>query len=1089
MKSFLILILLFTVMAITSFKPNDEGPDRKTLESSNIKYSDNPPGFVDSKYMDVNAISAIYKTNASFNRVNIDQPAFEWPKGSGNHARYINGIWLGCVSGEDTLMAVADYSYDYSSGYIDDSGNVQADSTYRIYKITKNEINSYDYLHWPGNQGAYLTPEGKPYVIGDQEMFYVYTDYPHVSNNASERNLNVQILQTNWAYNPYELSSEYPANPFNNTIFMEYRIINRSNETWNNMWMGFFENGSLGRSTDDKLGCDTNLNFSYLYNGTNNDGVYGAAPPAVGNLFLRGSYKYTGNLNDTIKYYQPFGSNNIKMKVGYKDEGFTVNNFFNGGSPQPSDPGDYVETYRVLKGLWRSGQRWISPSGDTTTIVYSGDPVTGSGWNMPWQGEMRYVTSTGPFNNIDPGDTIVVVFAQIIAKGTSNLNSITQLRNTAKVITNFYNNNLAPQTKAPAPSVSSYAPGNGKITLTWNDTTQSQSFKNILSGGTYNFQGYNIYQIRSYSSQPSASDTILLKTFDIVDGIKNISDSSYIPPHPGIFFGIVQYGSDNGISKYLEIDKDTLLNKEFVNGTEYKFAVTSYYYDPTGGLYTFPKVLESPKSNIIKVIPQNLTSGTQISYNLGDTIYTDQKDLAVMPVIFDPLKLINANYTSTFGGTYANPNWTLTRNINGSVTTLFENVYNFTGQQESVKTADGIMFNHSLLRDSGVIHDPLNLNSDPYNSLNRNTRQGAWTYEPEGKEWFTAPDTNEIYSISNKDLYTRLIRNQFQSRSLGMSFPNTRSFRNIATYIKATAQYFEPALNYDPLLYGGPLRKIKIVFGNTQKAYRYRPALGNTLLSDTNLLQTPYADMVDIPFSVFTADELDSTGGVPRQLNVAFIDTDDNGLWDPDTTGMSKFQFTYILASTYDSLPNKVYPTKNPGISGTDIGFSRIDIMYAWLPRVKNNNGVPANWNAGDVLTVTPYRITRPDFVPGYPVKYSWEVKGTEIGNQQIASSEINSINVFPNPYYGISELEYNDTGEKFIYFSHLPQVCTILIYSLDGSLVNKIERTSSSPDKSLEKWNLKNQGGSYVASGMYIAVVDCKELGAKTLKFAVFTR
>ena len=1088
MKHTTIILLLLTTLSLIAFKPKDESPGKKYNNST----SDNPAGLVDSKYMDVNSISTWYKTNGSYNRQPINgNPGFEWPKGSEKYARYINGIWLGCESGDDTLMAVADYSFDYSSGYIDDSANVQTDSTYRIYKINKNEINSYDYLHWPGNQGAYLTPEGKPYMIGDQEMFYVYTDFPHTSNNASDRNLKVQILQTNWAYNITEYNPGTPANPFNNTIFMEYRIINRSNETWNNMWMGFFENGALGTATDDKLGCDTNLNFSYLYNGTNNDGVYGAAPPAVGNLFLRGSYKYTGNLNDTIKYYQPFGSNNIKRKVGYKDEGITVNNFFNGGSPPPSDPSQYDETYRVLKGLWKTGESWVSPTGDTTTIVYTGDPVTGTGWNFSWGGEMRYVTSTGPFNNIEPGDTITVVFAQIIARGTSNLNSITQLRNTAKVITNFYNNNLAPQASAPSPAVSSYAPRDGKIYLKWNDTGQSQSFKNILSGGTYNFQGYNIYQIRSYASQPTANDTVLLKTFDIADGIKNILDSTYIPPNPGIFYGIVQRGSDNGIVKYFEIDKDTIANKGFVNGTEYKFAVTSYYYDPTGGLYTYPKVMESPKSNIIKIIPQNLSAGTQTSYNLSDTIYTDQRDLTVLPIIVDPLKLVNANYTSTFGGTYENPNWTVTRNINGSVTTLFENVYNFTGRQDSAKIADGIMFNHSLLRDSGVIHDPYNLNSDPYNSLNRNTRQGAWTYEPAGKEWFTAPDTNEIYLYSyNSYLYPgRLIRNQFQSRSLGMSFPHFRSFRNTATYVKATAQYFEGALNYDPLLYGGPLRKIKIVFGNTQKAYRYRPVLGNSLLADTNLLQTPYADMVDIPFRVFASDELDSTGGVPRQLNIAFIDTDDNGLWDPDTTGMSKFQYTYILASTYDSIPNKVYPSKNPGISGTDLGFSRMDIMYVWLPRIKNNNGVPARWNDGDVLTVSPYRITRPDFVPGYPVKYNWEVKGTEIGNQQLASDQINHIKVFPNPYYGFSELEYNDTGDKFIYFSHLPQVCSILIYALDGSLVNKINRNSSSPDKSLEKWDLKNEGGSFVASGMYIAVVDCKELGAKTLKFAVFTR
>ncbi|MBK8551874.1 MAG: hypothetical protein IPL53_12725 [Ignavibacteria bacterium] len=46
-------------------------------------------------------------------------------------------------------------------------------------------------------------------------------------------------------------------------------------------------------------------------------------------------------------------------------------------------------------------------------------------------------------------------------------------------------------------------------------------------------------------------------------------------------------------------------------------------------------------------------------------------------------------------------------------------------------------------------------------------------------------------------------------------------------------------------------------------------------------------------------------------------------------------------------------------------------------------------------------------------MKYSWEVKGTEFGNRQLASSEVYSINVFPNPY-GLSDLEDIDDGARF---------------------------------------------------------------------------
>lgn len=1061
-------------LVFISFKINEEDPLRKRKSVN----SDNSSAVVDSKKMDANSISAWYRTNGSFNREpSTGNAGFEWPKGSGLTARYASGIWLGCVSGNDTLTAVADFAYDYYPGYIDNFGNPQTDSTYRIYVINKNEINSYDYLHWPGNQGAYKSSDGKPYLMGDQTMFFVYTDgFPHASGNTSDSSLKAQILQSNWVYKKIEYNY-YPADPFNNTIFMEYRIINRSNKIWNNMWVGFFTDDDIGNSTDDKVGCDTNLQIDYTYNAGNIDFIYGTAPPAVGLKFIRGSLKYTGNLNDTITYFQPFGSDRIIRKIGYKDEGLTVFSDPNDNT----EPLNNVETYRVMKGLKRDGERWINPvTNAPTNEKYSGDPVSGTGWLIPGSQDRHSFTSTGPFENVNPGDTLTMIVAQIIAKGSSNLNSITQLRNTAKIIQNFYDNNSAPPAAAPSPKITSYAPGDVKIYLTWTDTNHSSSFKNVLSGGTYNFQGYNIYQIRSYSNNPSQADTVLLKTFDIIDGITNISDSIYLPPNIGIFYGVVQKGSDNGIVRTFEIDNDTLDNYRFVNGTEYKFAVTSYYYDSTGGLYTYPKVNESPKSNIIKVIPQSITPGTQVSYNPGDTLYTDQNDLAVMPVVNDPLKLVNAVYTSSFGGTYANPNWTVTKTFNGVNTILFENIYNFTGTQDSVKKSDGMLFSHQLVRDSGIVHDP---NDIYFNYVKQNTRQGTWKYEPDGKEWFTAPDTAAIKTA-------KIITNrQFQSRSLGMSFPTVGSFRNVVTRVKANGSYFSPVASSNPLLNGGPLRKIKIIFGQTQKAYRYRSSAGNVLLTDTVLSNTPFADMTDVPFRVFATDELDSTNGTPRQLNVAFIDSDNDGLWSPDTSKLGKYQFTYILASDYDSVPAEIYTSRNPGIATGINGFATMDIMYAWLPRIKNINGVPAQWSDGDVLTVTPYRITRPDFVPGYPVKYKWEVKGTEFGNKQIASASINSIKAFPNPYYGFSSLELNDAGDKFIYFSHLPQSCTIFIYTLDGLLVKSIYRNQTDPENTLEKWNLQNESGSYVASGMYLVYVDCKDLGAKTLKIAVFTR
>jgi len=1053
--------------------------DRDPKKNSNVNNGNSEVTVIDSKQMDANNIRTWYRNNGSFNRnLFTGNAGFEWPGGSGLFARYSSGLWIGAVVGDDTLVAVGDYNYEYLPGYVDQNGNPQGkdDPLFRIYKINKGDTASEDYQNWPFSQGAYADKYGKPFLMGDQSMFYTYTDgYPEAhNNNAGETApLKAQILQTNFSFiKNYSI--------LNDIVITELRVINRGNLPWTKCYMAIWTDDDVGSGGDDAVGCDTNINLGFTYNFTNNDGDYGIAPPAVGFHLLKG--QTVPGAEDTVKYYSPPLSNNHVIKPGYKDLCMTAFNMYVSGNPFVGDPGNYREAYLNFQGIRRNGTPWVNPvTNQITKFAFSGDPFTQTGWNEADAGDRRFIMSSGP-STVNPGDTQTIVYAQIIARSSSNLASVNSLKIYSRYLQKLYDNNFNINVTAASPASESYSSGSGKIFLSWNDSAERVQYFNKFTDTYFKFQGYNIYQINSYSVNPSSKDTVLLKTFDIRDGIKDIKDSVYYEEQQGFLYGIVQKGNDNGISRFIELSKDTISNKNFVNGTEYKFAVTAYYYDPSGGPYTLPKVLESPKI-ILKVIPQNITPGTTVNHPPGDTILTDQKDLAVIPVITDPLKLINATYTSVFGSGVNNTvNWTLTRNANGNSALLFENIENFSGTQDTAKTADGLMFIHKLIRDSGVVKDP----DDHRNfSFNRTSLQRAWTYEPEGKEWFTAPDTTAI--MTAKFITNR----QFNSRSLGMSFPAQGSFNNYRSRISANGKFLSLGTNDNTLLTGGPLRKIKIVFGETSKAYRYSPTV-NVLLTDSGFSSTPFADIVNVPFSVYAVDELDSTQGNPRRLNVGFVDSDANGIWDPDDSPLGKYQFTYIFASDYSETPEQQYMTRsgqnlNPGSANPTYGFVALDIMYAWLPRVKSVKGVLQTWSAGDVLTVSPYRVTRAEFVPGYPLKYSWSVTGTTFNDQQLAASNINKIKAFPNPYYGFSELEYNDAGEKFIYFSHLPSVCTIYIYSLDGSPVKKIVRNPSDPKNSLEKWNLQNNDGKFVASGMYVVYIDCGSAGAKTLKIAVF--
>mgnify|MGYP000232181715 CR=1 FL=1 len=98
-----------------------------------------------------------------------------------------------------------------------------------------------------------------------------------------------------------------------------------------------------------------------------------------------------------------------------------------------------------------------------------------------------------------------------------------------------------------------------------------------------------------------------------------------------------------------------------------------------------------------------------------------------------------------------------------------------------------------------------------------------------------------------------------------------------------------------------------------------------------------------------------------------------------------------------------------------------------------------------------------------------------------ITQSDIDLISVYPNPYYGLHALE-TSRSEKYVSFNHLPEKATIRIFSLGGTMVREINKNTTSQTA---QWDLSNQYGYPVASGIYIVYVET-DFGTKVLKLAV---
>ena len=105
------------------------------------------------------------------------------------------------------------------------------------------------------------------------------------------------------------------------------------------------------------------------------------------------------------------------------------------------------------------------------------------------------------------------------------------------------------------------------------------------------------------------------------------------------------------------------------------------------------------------------------------------------------------------------------------------------------------------------------------------------------------------------------------------------------------------------------------------------------------------------------------------------------------------------------------------------------------------------------------------------------------------AQSELDKIAVVPNPYTSAASWEPLSNsvgrGERRIYFIHLPNECTIRIYSMAGKLVQTVVHNSTISDGQ-EAWNLVSKDGMDIAYGIYIYHVDAPGIGEKIGRFAI---
>ncbi len=1044
----------------------------------------------------INNISTWIKNDGQTDINQNGNSGLVFPKGSNKTAVFQSGfLWGGKVDGQIRVGGSV-YRQGTVPGYIkpDFTAASPNDPDVRIYRVRRDyktgDLSSEladgdgpsidairaqyakDWNEWPWKQGApfedvngnktYEPAVDIPGVPGaDQTIWFVANDLDPAKTDFMYGSLPMGIEEqvTVWGYNT--------TGALGNMLFRKFIIINKNKDkkAFTDMYVSWWSDPDLGDAGDDFVGCDTTLSLGYVYNANASDHTYDPLPPpAAGFDYFQGPI-VAGAAEDfaIFKGKKIAGKKNLPMTAFY---------FFINGDPVYTDPtqGNYdrgtLGFYNLFQGkVSTTGQPFTDPTTNKPTAkALAGDPLTRTGWIdglLHPPGDRRLGMASGPFN-MAFGDTQEVVVAEICAgaiPGVDRLGAIGLLKfydlQAQLAYDNFFNVPTAP----PAPVVTA-SELDAEIILTWGSDAAKVAATEGYEKGGYKFQGYNVYQLPSATAQKS--EARLIATYDIVDGVGKISDLEFDPVGGVVQSKIVQFGTDSGVKRSISIKNDVFNGGLPVfNGSKYFFAVTAYAYneDPQA----VPRVLENPL-NVITTVPQKPKPGVRYGGNAGDVITATRtagkSDGVVQGIVIDPTKTTGSTYKVTFKDDPNLPGsvlWSLSK----GTTVLLKDQANLSGDDDYL-IIDGVQFK--------VAGPPPGLKHDDMFTTDDETKWGwKWVKGTRRFTWAGGANAFEFEGFQGAAGWTSP-DNLFAGTDMVVKAHELKRIQMRLAKVTTTVD-MEPT--FDP---NDP---------NLSYGYRYLRAAGSAPakpeFAKYIITKSSYAFQAfekNIPISVWDIEN----PATPKRLAIGFLENNvANGLvdgkyWPPDytkydnTASSGPREWLFIFDEPYSETPKADY--QKPIYSGA----APHRVMYTFFWARRGNVAFSPGNSGDDVVEFYPNRVITKDDV------FQLITPSVTVSDD-LAKQDVEQINVFPNPYYGVNPQELNKY-QRFVTFTHLPTKATIRIFNLAGQLVRTLEKDT--PDQFL-RWDLNNKEQLPVASGLYIVHVDMPDLGkTKILKVAV---
>lgn len=361
---------------------------------------------------------------------------------------FAGGLWVGgLVEGEIRKAGAQFNRFEFRPGLTGADGVPPDSSACAVADIigTLSRVSSAnepeDFLRWPADLGAPVVDgdgiEGnydpragdQPAIRGDVMSYWAMTDTASERPDG-ERPLGIDVTVEAFADYGTALATE---------TFYRFTITNRNTVPIVDTYVGFWADSDLGNATDDFVGTDTTAHLAYTYNSGETDVVYGT-PPAVGVSVVDGPLADENGLDDD----RDGETDEPGERLGLTSAAPILKN----GGVTAGPPVTPEQYYNRLRGLWNDGTEvrtygtgYGAPETYPTTVfAYPGDPITREGWSEENPigtdatnnaGDARMLATTGPVT-LQPGESETFTFAVVFAQGVDRLNSVAQLRQTAR---------------------------------------------------------------------------------------------------------------------------------------------------------------------------------------------------------------------------------------------------------------------------------------------------------------------------------------------------------------------------------------------------------------------------------------------------------------------------------------------------------------------------------------------------------------------------------------------------------------------------------------------------------------------------------